>query len=269
MSYDRWLGKEARLSNRDILRLAVDLALQTKPKTMNDFIATLEKSGCIVKRGKCISLRTEEQEKFTRLKSLGDNYSEEAIFAVLRGNRSHTPFVKKKYPNLQQRTEFISSMEAKIQSGKGLWYDQAMRVAKLKQVAKTIMFIEENGYASIDEIVSVADNAEKHFSELRDAIKSAESRMTEIQTLKTHILNYVRTNEVWREYRNSGYSKKYLADHEGDIILHKSSKKAFDELGLKKIPTIKSLNEEFGRLLSEKSQRMPNIRKLKKICMTS
>ena len=72
------------------------------------------------------------------------------------------------------------------------------------------------------------------------------------QSLKTHIINYVKTKEAWDGYRKSGYSKKYLAEHEGEIILHRASKKAFDDLGLKKLPTVKSLNAEFATLLTEK-----------------
>ena len=55
----------------------------------------------------------------------------------------------------------------------------------------------------------------------------------------------------WR-YRKAGYSKKYLAEHESDILLHKAAKKAFDELGVKRLPSVKSLQEEYAKLLSEK-----------------
>ena len=90
------------------------------------------------------------------------------------------------------------------------------------------------------------------YIELKTKIKTAETRMVEIQSLKTHIINYVKTKEVWDGYRKSGYSKKYLAEHEGEIILHRASKKAFDDLGLKKLPTVKNLNSEFATLLAEK-----------------
>ena len=76
--------------------------------------------------------------------------------------------------------------------------------------------------------------------------------MSEIQTLRTHIMNYSKTRSVYTGYRKAGYSKKYLAEHEGDILIHKAAKKAFDAFGLKKLPTVRSLNEEFARLLAEK-----------------
>ena len=119
-------------------------------------------------------------------------------------------------------------------------------------MAKTMVFAEEKGFEDFDALARAAADAEAHFYELKTRIKTAETRMVEIQTLKTHIINYVKTKDIWDGYRKSGYSKKYLAEHEGDIILHRASKKAFDDLGLKKLPTVKSLNEEFAALLKEK-----------------
>ena len=70
--------------------------------------------------------------------------------------------------------------------------------------------------------------------------------------LKTHIINYSKTRDIYTAYRKSGYSKKYLAEHESDIVLHKAVKKAFDDLDLEKIPTVKSLQAEYTELLTQK-----------------
>ena len=78
--------------------------------------------------------------------------------------------------------------------------------------------------------------------------------MSEIAELKTQIINYSKTREVYVAYRRAGYSKKFLAEHEREILLHKAAKKAFDELGLKKLPTVKSLQAEYAELLAEKKR---------------
>ena len=92
-------------------------------------------------------------------------------------------------------------------------------------------------------------------------IKTAEARMAEIAVLRTQIVNYAKTREVFTAYKASGYSKKYLAEHEADIILHRAAKKAFNELGMKKLPTIKSLQAEYSQLLSEKKTAYPEYKK--------
>ena len=263
MSYNKWLGEEHRLSGRDMLRMAIDQAIQKDPDGMEELIRLLTESGYTVKRGKHLAFRAERQKQFIRLRSLGDGYSEEDLRAVLKNEKPHIPFTKRKYPKSQQRTTLLSELEAKINSGKGIRYDQAMKVIKLKQMAKTFVFLEEHGYGSIDELAKATSDAESRFNELKERIKSTENRMVEIQTLRTHIINYAKTNKVWAEYIRSGYSKNYLADHEGNIILHRTAKKAFDDSGLKKIPTVRKLNEEFSKLLADKKEAYAEYNKVK------
>ena len=78
--------------------------------------------------------------------------------------------------------------------------------------------------------------------------------MEEIKDLKTQIINYARTREVYEAYRKAGYSKKFYREHEADILLHKAAKKHFDELGIKKPHTVKSLSAEYAELLAEKKK---------------
>jgi hypothetical protein len=75
--------------------------------------------------------------------------------------------------------------------------------------------------------------------------------MAENKVLQTHITNYSKTRDVYVGYRKAGYSKKYLADHESDISIHKAAKDAFDELGIKKLPSVKSLKAEYAELMAK------------------
>ena len=75
--------------------------------------------------------------------------------------------------------------------------------------------------------------------------------MTELYTMQQHIINYAKTRDVYVAYRKAGYSKKFLSEHESEIILHKAAKQFFDEQNLKKLPTVKSLQAEYAQLLSE------------------
>lgn len=252
LSYNKWLGGHDKLSNRDLLRMAIDAALAKKPNDFDALLALLKSSGYTISRKGRLSLKHENQKKSIRLDSLGEGYSELELRAVLAGSRTHNPFVRKKYPKRKERSTLISEIEAKLNSGKGYWYDQKLKVVKLKQMAKTLVYLEKKGFADFDALAKAASTAEERFYELKGTIRAAEARMSEIQTLRTHIINYSKTREVYAGYRKAGYSKKYLAEHESDIIIHKAAKKAFDDFGLKKLPTVKSLNEEFAWLLTEK-----------------
>ncbi len=251
-SYNKWLGGNAKPTNRDLLRYAIDAAMEKKPKGFDELLSILKSAGYSVQRKKGLSLRHENQGQNIRLSSLGDGYSEAELHSVLSGEKSHKPFVKKKYPKKQQRPTLLSEIEGKLSSGKGYGYEQKMKVVKLKQMAKTYMYLEEQGFADFAELAHAADSAEARVQELKANIKAAENRMNEIHTLRTHITNYSKTRAVYTAYRKAGYSKKFLAEHEADILIHKAAKRAFDELGLKKLPTVKSLNTEFNALLTQK-----------------
>ncbi len=85
--------------------------------------------------------------------------------------------------------------------------------------------------------------------------------MAEIDVLKTHIVNYSETRSVYVAYRKAGYSKKFKAEHESEILLHQAAKKFFDETGLKKLPTVKSLQAEYAALLAEKKSAYADYRR--------
>ena len=99
--------------------------------------------------------------------------------------------------------------------------------------------------------------------ELLASIKATEVRLAEIATLKKHIINYSKTRSTYEEYRKAGYSKKFFETHREEITLHKAAKQAFDDLGVKKIPKVKDLNEEYARLLSGKKTAYAEYRKLR------
>ena len=79
-----------------------------------------------------------------------------------------------------------------------------------------------------------------------DSIKVAKARLTKIAVLKTHIINYAKTREVYTAYRKTGYSKAFLEAHREENTLHKAAKDAFDEAGLQKLPKVKVLDAEFA-----------------------
>ncbi len=102
-SYDKWLGDNPKPTNRDMLRYAIDAALEQKPKDFDELLAILKDAGYSVQRKKHLSLKHENQKQSIRLTSLGDGYSEAELRAVLSGEKKHSPFVKQKYPKKQKR----------------------------------------------------------------------------------------------------------------------------------------------------------------------
>ena len=139
-----------------------------------------------------------------------------------------------------------------MDEGKGAGYVNWAKKFNIKQMAQTVNYLREHGLMDYDVLKQKAADATGRYNRLFDEIKAAEKRMAEIAVLKTHIINYSKTRDVYAAYRKSGYSKKYLAEHESEILLHKAAKKVFDESGMTKLPTVKSLQAEYADLLAKK-----------------
>lgn len=108
----------------------------------------------------------------------------------------------------------ITEIEAKIGNGRGAAYDRKLKVVKLKAMAETLLYIQRQDFPDYDALAKSAEDASSRTRELTVKIKTAEERMAEISVLRTHIINYSKTRDVYKGYREAGYSKKYYAAHE-------------------------------------------------------
>ena len=252
-SYNKWLGNEAKTSQRDGLREAIDAALARQPKDFEELLTMLQRGGWEVKRGKRISLKGKGQERFKRLDSLGEDYSEAALRAIIAGEKEHHPREKKTVQPMRQ-VNLLVDIQAKLQAGKGAGYERWAKVFNLKQMAQTLNYLSENNLMNIEDLTAKTDAATARVHELQVTIRETEKRMAELHALKGHIINYVKTREVYAAYRMAGYSKKFVAEHEQEIKLHQAAKEAFSALGTQKIPKVKEIQAEYDALREKKKQ---------------
>ena len=252
-SYNKWLGNEAKTSQRDVLREALDAALARQPKDFEELLTMLQRGGWEVKRGKRISLKGKGQERFKRLDSLGEDYSEAALRAIIAGEKEHHPREKKTVQPMRQ-VNLLVDIQAKLQAGKGAGFERWAKVFNLKQMAQTLNYLSENNLMNIEDLTAKTDAAIARVHELQVTIRETEKRMAELHTLKGHIINYVKTREVYAAYRMAGYSKKFVAEHEQEIKLHQAAKEAFSALGTQKIPKVKEIQAEYDELKEKKKQ---------------
>lgn len=200
-----------------------------------------------------ISLKGKGQERFKRLDSLGEDYSEAALRAIIAGEKEHHPNEKKTVQPARQ-VNLLVDIQAKLQAGKGAGYERWAKVFNLKQMAQTLNYLSENNLMNIEDLTAKTDAATARFHELQVTIRETEKRMAELHTLKGHIINYVKTREVYAAYRMAGYSKKFVAEHEQEIKLHQAAKEAFTALGTQKIPKVKEIQAEYDELKEKKKQ---------------
>ena len=242
---------------------AIDDALLQKPESFDALLKLLREAGYEIKGTANPSLRGGAQKRFIRMDTLGKGYTPEDLRAVLSGKREHTPKPRreKKSAPPKRTNNLIVDIQAKLRAGKGAGYERWATLHNLKQMAQTVLYLQEHKLLDYAELSTQASSASARFSELSAQIKSCEKHMAEIAVMRTHILNYIKTRDTYVAYRKAGYSKKFLSEHESDIALHKAAKQYFDAQGVKKLPTVKSLNAEYAALMAEKKAVYPEYRK--------
>ena len=239
-------------SNRDRLCGIIDTILAEQPKDFEVFLQRLEQQGYEVKRGKHTAVKGKGQKRFIRFRTLGTGYGEDEIKAVLEGKAKHKPYQKK--PPQEQSFQLLVDIQGKMTEGKSVGYKKWATKFNLKEMSKTLLFLQEQKISSADELRERAAAATERYHAMGDSIKAAEARLTEIAVLKTHIINYAKTRETYVAYRKAGYSRKFREEHEEEILLHQAAKNAFDEMGVKKLPKVKDLQAEYAKLLEEKKK---------------
>ena len=260
-AYNKWHGFKGQPSHREILRIAIDEALEQKPHDFAAFLSLLAEQGFRVKNGKHLTFAHADFKQNIRMYTLGDEYSEDAVRAIIKGTKTHQPKKRRAIWD-KKRPQTIIDIQAKLAAGKGEGYRRWATVENLKRMAKTKLYMDEHGFSYKAMTERKAELAAKE-KELTAKITEAQNRIAEVNVLKTQIVNYSKTRDVYVAYRKSGYSKKFLEEHEADIIIHKAAKKAFDELGVKKLPTVKSLQMEFAEKLAEKKETYAELKKVR------
>ena len=264
--YGKWLGDTKPVNHSEKLRRVIEEVLKSKPKDFEEFLERMELNGYEVKRGKYIAFKGAQQKKFIRLRSLGDGFDEEDIRAIIRGEK----VVKRtggKWIRDEKKVNLIVDIQAKLLAGKGPGYEKWAKVFNLKQMAKTLTYLEENHITSLEELEKKVQEVNQEFQEVSYRLKEIERQMKENKELQKHIVNYAKTRDVYMEYRKSGYDKEFYEEHVEELLVYKAAKEVFGKYKQderKEVPKMKVLREERKKMCYEKDEYYRRYKKLDK-----
>ena len=255
-SYGTWLGEDKPPTVREHLEDMIDTALGQGCKDFDSFLAAMKTAGAEVKRGKHLAFKIPNSKRFVRCDSLGDNYTEAAIMERISGKRIVAPRAKS---TVKSKPNLLIDIQAKMQQANSPGFERWAKIFNLKEMAKTLIYLQENGLTDLGELEKACDAAAQKFNDLGAQMKAAEQRMKDISELQRHIGTYSKTREVYAQYRKLTGRKqaKFYEQHTSEIEGCQAAKRYFDSLGLKKLPSIQSLKQEYATLYAGNRKRYP------------
>lgn len=260
-SYAEYQAEKTGTSWKGKLKIAVD-ALIPQVADFEELLQRLEAAGYEIKQGKYISCRAPGQERFTRLKTLGVDYTEEAITERISGKRIRTA----KAPRAEKKgVSLLIDIENSIKAGESRGYEQWAKIHNLKQAAKTLNFLTENKIEQYADLVSRIEEVTAASEQASDALKGMEKRLADMALLIKNITTYQKTKPIYDANRKAKNKEQYRVAHEGSIILHEAAAKALKAAGISgKLPNVPALQAKYAKLQEQREALYADYGKLKK-----
>ena len=210
----------------------------------------MQAQGYEIKSGKFVSFRAPGQERFTRCKTLGEDYTEEAITRRIKGLAVDRGPKRNATKEITLRIDLENSIKAQQSAGYAKW----AKVHNLKQAARTLNFLTEHGiddYAALESKVAEISAAN---DEAAAALKAVERRLSDMAVLIKNISTYRQTRPVALEYRKAKDKAAFRREHESQLILYEAAAKAIKDAGITRLPDLAALKAEYRELDKQKAR---------------
>ena len=258
-SYAEYQAEKTGTSWKGKLKTTVD-ALIPQVSSFEELLTRLQAAGYEIKPGKYVSCRAPGQERFTRLKTLGADYTEEAVRERIAGRRTKAA----KAPREQRGVSLLIDIENSIKAAQSKGYEQWAKIHNLKQAAKTMNFLTEHKIEQYADLVSRIEEMAAESGQAADALKNAEKRLADMAVLIKNVSTYQKTKPVYDAYRKARNREKYRAGQEQAIILHEAAVRSLKAAGIAKLPNLAALQSEYEALQAQKEALYADYGKLKK-----
>lgn len=260
MGYKEYTEAKRGTSWKQKLRQTIDRIVITA-KDYDDFLRLMQEAGYEIKTGKYISFRAKGQERFTRSKTIGENYTEERIKERIAGRtprrsqRQTTPKGISLIGDIQERIRLIDSRG----------YEYKAKLTILKEAARTLNYLTENSLLQYADLEKKVEDVHSSYDRTGKELKGVEARLREVQPLIKNISNYQRLKPVYDAFQKAKDKPSFKAKHEAELVIFEAARSTLLAMqGDEKLPSLKTLQAEQQRLLEEQQRLYDERAKLKK-----
>ena len=260
MGYKEYTEAKRGTSWKQKLKQTIDRLVITA-KDYDDFLRLMQEAGYEIKTGKYFSFRAEGQERFTRSKTIGENYTEERIKERIAGR---TPRRSRKQTT-PKGISLIGDIQERIRLIDSKGYEHKAKLTILKEAARTLNYLTENNLLQYADLEKKVEDVHSSYDRTGKELKGVEARLREVQPLIKNISNYQRLKPVYDAFQKAKDKPGFKAKHEAELVIFEAARSTLLAMqGDEKLPSLKTLQAQQQRLLDEQQQLYDERAKLKK-----
>ena len=260
MGYKEYTEAKRGTSWKQKLKQTIDRLVITA-KDYDDFLRLMQEAGYEIKTGKYISFRAEGQERFTRSKTIGENYTEERIKERIAGR---TPR-RNRRQTVPKGISLIGDIQERIRLIDSKGYEYKAKLTILKEAARTLNYLTENNLLQYADLEKKVEDVHSSYDRTGKELKDVEARLREVQPLIKNISNYQRLKPVYDAFQKAKDKPGFKAKHEAELVIFEAARSTLLAMqGDEKLPSLKTLQTEQQRLLDERQRLYDERAKLKK-----
>ena len=260
MGYKEYTEAKRGTSWKQKLKQTIDRLVITA-KDYDDFLRLMQEAGYEIKTGKYISFRAEGQERFTRSKTIGENYTEERIKERIAGR---TPR-RSQRQTMPKGISLIGDIQERIRLIDSKGYEHKAKLTILKEAARTLNYLTENNLLQYADLEKKVEDVHSSYDRTGKELKGVEARLREVQPLIKNISNYQRLKPVYDAFQKAKDKPGFKAKHEAELVIFEAARSTLLAMqGDEKLPSLKTLQAEQQRLLEEQQRLYDERAKLKK-----
>lgn len=260
MGYKEYTEAKRGTSWKQKLKQTIDRLVITA-KDYDDFLRLMQEAGYEIKTGKYISFRAEGQERFTRSKTIGENYTEERIKERIAGR---TPR-RNRRQTVPKGISLIGDIQERIRLIDSRGYEHKAKLTILKEAARTLNYLTENNLLQYADLEKKVEDVHSSYDRTGKDLKGVEARLREVQPLIKNISNYQRLKPVYDAFQKAKDKPSFKAKHEAELVIFEAARSTLLAMqGDEKLPSLKTLQAEQQRLLDEQQRLYDERAKLKK-----
>ena len=260
MGYKEYTEAKRGTSWKQKLKQTIDRLVITA-KDYNDFLRLMQEAGYEIKTGKYISFRAEGQERFTRSKTIGENYTEERIKERIAGRSPR----RNRRQTVPKGISLIGDIQERIRLIDSKGYEYKAKLTILKEAARTLNYLTENNLLQYADLEKKVEDVHSSYDRTGKELKGVEARLREVQPLIKNISNYQRLKPVYDAFQKAKDKPGFKAKHEAELVIFEAARSTLLAMqGDEKLPSMKALQAEQQRLLEEQQRLYDEREKLKK-----